>query len=128
MMQLNDLEVNLDIDIYNAPCELLDIRFMSTTNRQNSLVRYHLDSQGNVSTRIERGYEDIKQHVLSKGGCRLVARLFKHHLSDTVVITYSNPPLLAQLFSEIPEMRTSLSHKFNGLYLGDSRNHDIYER
>ena len=59
-MQMNDIEMNLDIDVLNAPCELLDIRFMSTINRQNTLVRYHLDPQGKVISPDPRGYEDIK--------------------------------------------------------------------
>ncbi len=125
---MQDLQISFDIDMLDAPCELLDVRFLTTPGRSNEIRTQHLNSNGTLSVlQGGRSLQQIIDHIKSKGGCKLTGTLYKHHLMDHFFILYPGGPLFAQIHHDVPEFRTTLSHKFNSFRMGDVRYHTYFE-
>jgi len=126
---MEDLEIYINIDVMNTPCELLDMRFTSIKGRKHTIERRVLtkENTGPFGIPMEktsemlpgRTLEEISKAIDNGESCRIMGVFYLHFLSNNFHITYSNPMVLSRLV----QMRGGnyvfqLSHIINSLFIG----------
>ena len=95
----DNLQVNIDIDFYNLPCELLSMEIknslgLNVNNIEGQLIKYILDSNHKIIGQIpysleslgryghdhdhiaQPDYEFVKKEISNKKGCKLKGNFF----------------------------------------------------
>lgn len=126
---MKDLQISFDIDLLNAPCELLDVRYVTNHGRDNVLRSQHLEPNGSLSA-VQTGNRHLEQiidHIKNKGGCKISGTIYKHHLMDHFFILYARGFLFDKIANDVPEFRMDLSHRINQIRMGDISLHMFFE-
>ena len=130
--QIKEVPIDLDIDLPNAPCELVDIRVLAARDSVFRVRKLHLhpdnttqeyrDLMGDQRT-VEQIGEDLARGV----GCRLLGTFSLLLFSEQFIVQIVPTPLLFLLQQNL---KTSIdySHRINSLLVGESGNHEYYER
>jgi hypothetical protein len=127
---MEDLQVTMDVDLLKVPCDLIDLRFVSKRGKEHSIKRIRMASGGlEIEDLLSgRNIEEIEKSVREKEYCKIRGTFYKHFITNTFFITFSNPQMIAMLLMRDNDFQFDLSHRINQFYLGDSRNHNYYEK
>lgn len=118
--KMQDLMVNMDIDVFKVPCELVDLRFTSKKGRQHTVERHYL-KDGVISgpMRTQRGVKDVNAALDNGEGCKVVGTFYLHFLANEFHIQFGNPRLMIQIMKlRKGNLLMDLSHKINHLSFG----------
>jgi hypothetical protein len=126
---MNDLMVTLDIDVFNVPCELIDLRFTSKKGRTHSVERYYLKRESEVTGNRraasrekmvnQRGVAEVSKAMTQREGCKIMGTFYLHFLSNHFYIGFGNHQLLAQVARKNKkDFIMDLSHRINHLSFG----------
>lgn len=125
-LHMTDLRVQLDIDMIDIPCDVVDLRFTAKRGRAHSVERYRLrkDEQGEFvpegsPMRKAQGIEEIVEAIKRKDGCKIKGEFYMHFLSNNIYLGYGNALLLSAATSRIDgPFVPSLNHRINSLTFG----------
>lgn len=124
---MQDLLVYINIDLVNAPCEILDLRFVSRKGRDHSIIREHITKDGFLPFNDDREMKTIIKAFDEKEGCRIRGNFYKHFVMNNFVVSLGNPYILSNIMMERPGKVFDLSHKINDFMLGDFNARSYYE-
>ena len=137
----DQIQVNLDIDLYNFPCDLLSIEIrndlgLRVQNIEGNLTKYNLDLKhktiGQKAYALESlgrfghdhdhiaqpDYEIVKTQLRNKEGCKLQGEFFIDAVPGSFIISAKAfYPTIERLKKEGLD-NTNLEHKINDLYFG----------
>ena len=140
--------VNLDIDFYNLPCELLSIEIrndlgLKVQNIEGNLTKYILDQNhkkigqkpyaleslgrfGHDHDHIAQpDYELVKRQITAKEGCKLKGEFYIDAVPGSFIISgKAFYPTIERLKREGMD-KYNLEHVINDLYFGDNK--EIYQ-
>lgn len=127
---MQDLMVTLDIDIFNVPCELIDLRFTSKKGRTHTVERYFLKKGVSYGImKVQRGVKDVANALRNDEGCKIKGTFYLHFLSNKFIIGFGNTPLLLQIAAEMQDKFVmDLSHRINHLSFGPDSQIDSLSR
>lgn len=127
---MEDLQVSMDIDLLNVPCDLIDLRFVSKRGKDHSIKRFRMASDGSEIGELVAGrnIDEIEKSLRDKEYCKIRGTFYKHFVMNTFFITFSNPQMIAMLLMRDNNFQFDLSHRINNLYLGAPWDHQHYER
>lgn len=118
---MKEIEVNLDIDMWRVPCDLLSINFLSSQSSTQSLSKQRIDADANyLPFEPSSGMDQIENAIRSKEGCKLSGTIFNHFVEPVITIGYGGipPPILMMLMGNLPEFTFNLSHTINHFSIG----------
>ena len=139
----DQIQVNIDVDLYNLPCELLSIEIRNdlglvVQNVQGNLTKYNLNSRheiiGNKPYTLESlgrfghdhdhiaqpDYELVKTQLKNKEGCKLKGEFDIDAVPGSFLITGK------AFYTTIDRLKregldtTNLEHQINELYFGEN--------
>ena len=138
----DNLQVNMDIDFYNMPCELLSIEIrnnlgLRVQNIEGNMTKYNLDEKHQIIGEkpyiveslgrfghdhdhiAQPDYEVVKKQINSKEGCKLKGTFFLDAVPGIVIIS-SNAfgPTIERLRRDKLD-NTNVAHVINRLTFGD---------
>lgn len=127
-LHMTDLRINLDVDLLEIPCDVVDLRFTSKRGRKHTLERYRIvKGHENVEKVDPRPMDKIRDdtelaHALkTKEGCKIKGEFFMHFLSNNFYLGYGNPVLLNAANSKLDgSFLPSLNHRINLLTFGET--------
>ena len=146
----DSLLINMDIEFYNMPCELLSIEIrndlgLRVQNIEGNLTKYNLDEKHNIIGQkpyslqslgrfghdhdhiAQPDYDTVKNQINSKEGCKLKGSFFLDAVPGLVIIS-SNAfsPTIERLRRDNLD-NTNVAHIINQLSFGeDIRRHRFY--
>ena len=130
--QITEIPVQLDLDLLNAPCDLVDIRALTTRTSAFVLQKYHLyadnrteefqDTMGNL-----RSIEEMTQSLGQGVGCKVRGSFSLLLFSEQFIVQIVPSPVLDLLRAK-PGVRLDYSHRINSLLVGEASSHAYYER
>lgn len=123
---MQDLLVYIDVDLYNVPCEIVDLRFISRKGRDHQITREHLTATGLQPFSEDRDTKDVISAFDRKEGCKIKGSFYKHFVMNNFVITLGNPQILSRIIMERPGKVFDLSHGINEFLLGDFNSRHYY--
>jgi hypothetical protein len=98
---MTDVQVNMDIDILDVPCEVVDLRFTAKQGSTHNLMRYHLkNSRASNKTQEmyyyqgNRAFDELVTASKEGEGCKIKGEFHLHFLSNNFFVGYGNPVLL----------------------------------
>ena len=136
------LPVNLDIDFYNLPCELLSMEIkndlgLNVQNIEGNLTKYVLDSKHQIIGQkpyaleslgsfghdhdhiAQPDYELVKTQIKNNEGCKLKGTFFLDAVPGFFLISSrAFSPTIERLRREKLD-KTNVEHIINNLYFGD---------
>lgn len=118
---MRDLEINIDIDLWRVPCDLLDINFIAPYERTNSLYKSVIKADGTYEAHFpSRDLNQVVDSIKAKEGCKLQGTLFNHFLQPQLTIGYGGVPaeVFVILTAQVPEFYFNLSHTINEFSIG----------
>ena len=138
----DNLQVNMDIDFYNMPCELLSIELrndlgLRVQNIEGNVTKYNLDEKHQIIGQkpyaleslgrfghdhdhiAQPDYEVVKKQINNKEGCKLKGSFFLDAVPGVVIIS-SNAfaPTIDRLRRDKLD-NTNVAHIINRLSFGD---------
>ena len=134
-LHMQDLQVDIDISVFNVPCEIVDLRFTSKKGKQHTVTRWEEDENtlrlpfGKRGTLFQQGAsaEEVATKVNNGLGCRVVGTFYMHFLANHFHVTFGNPQLLTQVNRIMKKTKTDfvmdLSHKVHHVSFGASHSH-----
>ena len=138
----DNLQVNLDIDLYNLPCELLSIEIrnhlgLNVKNIEGNLTKYTFDSKRKIIGQkpysleslgkfnhdhdhfAQPDYELVKTQIKNKEGCKLKGKFFLDAVPGTFIISsMAFSPTIEKLRREGLD-KTNVEHVINDLSFGE---------
>ena len=147
----DNLQVNMDIDFYNMPCELLSIEIrndlgLRVQNIEGNLTKHNLDEKHQIIGEkpyileslgrfghdhdhiAQPDYEVVKKQINNKEGCKLKGSFFLDAVPGVVIIS-SNAfaPTIDRLRRDKLD-NTNVAHIINRLSFGDNQyRHRFYK-
>ncbi len=130
--QISEIPIELDLDLPNAPCELVDLRALATRNSVFRVLKFHLHPDNRTEEFRElmgdqRLVEQIKTDLGRGVGCRLKGWFSLLLFSEQFLVQMVQGPLLFML-REDPSVYLDYSHRINSLLVGEVGSHEYYER
>lgn len=127
---MQDLMVTMDIDVFNVPCELVDLRFTSKKGRTHTVERYFLKngiSAGVMTT--QRGVTEVADAMKQLEGCKIKGTFYLHFLSNQFIVGFGNAGLLSEVSRQLQkDFVMDLSHRINHLSFGPDNEIDRLSR
>lgn len=125
-LHMTDLRVQMDVDMIDIPCDIVDLRFTAKRGRDHNLFRYRLKKQGNGQFVAEsspmsrpKSPEEVAEALKNKDGCKIKGEFYMHFLSNNIYLGYGNPILLSRATSKLKgDFTPSLNHRINSLSFG----------
>lgn len=124
-LHITDIEVHIDVDLLNLPCELVDLRFTSKRGAAHSLQRSILRNPHEPPSmhRVDpfygdRDIETLLKAVERKEGCKISGEFHLHFISNNFFIGFGNQLLMHALSQKNPNFQPDLSHHINALTFG----------
>ena len=139
----DQIPVNIELDLYNLPCELLSIEIRNdlglvVQNIEGNLTKYNLNQNLEITGQkkyvlenlgrfghnhdhiAQPDYELVKQQIKNKEGCRLEGHFFIDAVPGSFIISAKAfYPTIEKLKREGLDT-TNLEHKIKFLYFGQS--------
>ena len=140
----DQISVNLNIELYNLPCELLSIEIrndlgLKVQNIEGNLTKYAMNEKKEIVSQkpyilenlgrfghdhdhiAQPDYELVKKQIKNKEGCKLEGNFFIDAVPGSFIISgKAFYPTLERLKREGLD-KTNLDHKINYMYFGDSQ-------
>lgn len=111
--------VNLDVDVFKVPCELVDLRFTSKKGRSHTVERYFLTKGVSTKMNTQRGVAEVSNAMLRGEGCKIKGSFYMHFLSNQFHIGFGNLGMLSQVSHQNKnDFVMDLSHRVNHLSFG----------
>ncbi len=118
----------MNIDLFNVPCEVVDLRFTAKAGSTHNLNRYHLKrprddpaTQEMLFYQGNRPFDELVTASKEGEGCKIKGEFHLHFLSNNFFVGYGNPVLLNNMMSKNPNYKMSLEHRINELSFGPNR-------
>ena len=139
----DNLQINMDIDLYNLPCELVSIEIknhlgLKVQNIEGNLTKYNLDEKHQIIGQkpyvleslgwfghdhdhiAQPDYDLVKKQINNKEGCKLKGAFFLDAVPGNVIIsTKSFSPTIERLRRDNLDT-TNVGHIINQLYFGET--------
>ena len=123
------IKVNIDIDIYNTPCDLLTIVTDNvfgdkTIELIGDINKSRLDKFGKIFQQkkyevIAPEYDEIKNEILNGEGCNLKGYFFLNAIPGHFQITSGYHAFIIQDLAEDKVLKNNNKHKINQISFGD---------
>ena len=147
----DQIPVNIEVDLYNLPCELLSIEIrndlgLKVQNIEGNLTKYNINTNQQIIGQkpyllenlgrfghdhdhiAQPDYELVKTQLKNKEGCRLKGQFFIDAVPGSFIISAKSfYPTIDRLKREGLDT-TNLEHKIKELYFGQSLNDNKYFR
>lgn len=125
--QLKFIEVDIDIDFYYVPCDLL-LLHMHGDNSRNKLEWFHFQNNTNtLPFDLNPTFESALQGWKDKRGCKVRGTLFHDYGAMGFGFMWNNyNGWLMEIVKQEPRS-VDFSHKINYLYLGSQSMHAYLE-
>ena len=139
----DQISVNVNIELYNLPCELLSIEIrndlgLKVQNIEGNLTKYVMNAQKKIMSQkpyllenlgrfghdhdhiAQPDYELVKNQIKNKEGCKLEGNFFIDAVPGSFIISgKAFYPTIERLKREGLD-KANLDHKINYLYFGES--------
>lgn len=128
LTQLKFIEVDIDIEIYKVPCDLMNLHMHGDSSR-NKIEWFHLYANNTIAPfDLKPSYETARQGWAEYRGCRVIATLYYDYGAKGFGFLWSNENgWLQGVIRESPRS-VDFSHKINYLYLGSKSMHSYLEK
>ena len=144
----DNLPINMDIDLYNLPCELVSIEIrnhlgLKVQNIEGNLTKYNLDEKHKIIGEkpysleslgwfghdhdhiAQPDYELVKKQINNKEGCKLKGTFFLDAVPGNVIISSKSfSPTIERLRRDNLD-NTNVGHIINQLYFGEYSHRNI---
>lgn len=133
-LHMQDLQVNLDIGVYNVPCEIVDLKFTSKKGKPHTVHRFDETKEqlraafSNAGTEYVAGAtpEEVAKKIENGVGCRIRGTFYMHFLANHFTVGYGNHMLLSKVARimkiEKHDFVMDLSHKITEVTFGKPSN------
>ena len=125
-LHIQDLQVNIDIELLDLPCDVVDLRFVSQRNRPNRLDRIRIMKEAkptepaSIPFSGSRPFQELLEVAKAKKeSCVVRGHFYIHLMSNRFYVGFGNTMLLNRLRQQLgSEFKLSLRHKIHDLTFG----------
>jgi hypothetical protein len=123
-LHIQDLEMNIDVDLLNTPCDITDLRFTAKRGRTHTLRRYRiLKDKKNKKHSIEvfngpGTVDQVVESIKNEEGCKIHGTFYIHLLSNNIYLGFGNPILMSNAIRKLKNFTPKLDHIIRKLTIG----------
>lgn len=120
------IPASIDIEVYNMPCEIIDLQARTNMQYGNRVTKFHLirytdvkDKHSVVLMEKRRSIDQVYEAYQNKDGCRIEAKVYLDFLVNSFTVGFSNIGFLQYMIQKDGRPPIfNMDHKINHLSFG----------